>query len=275
MIRYKPINETIEQTKTSAFKKWFGNSKVVKGGKPLVVYHGSNTSFKSFEQDRIGSYTGNFGHYGHGFYFSYDPREAKTYGNNIFPVYVKMEKPFYGDDEKYLDKYAKYFGYDNKIPIRFDISWLLNALKKKDIVAYELANLIIKYDYSQGWSRFKNKFNMQDSILDLNDVSEWANYSKSTNNEELPEMIIDEVTEILGKPKVILDYPFSDRPQMKYMTDLGSSQAKRLTDQIKKDGYDGVIAGSELVVFHPNQIKSAIGNNGNFDSKSNNILEAK
>ena len=52
---------------------------------------------------------------------------------------------------------------------------------------------------------------------------------------------------------------------------------KKLKDAsryLKNKGYDGIMQGNTLIVaFYPNQIKSAIGNNGNFNPKSNNITE--
>lgn len=49
-----------------------------------------------------------------------------------------------------------------------------------------------------------------------------------------------------------------------------------LIEQAKEQGKDGIIStmgdAREYVVFNPNQIKSAIGNNGNFDGGNDNIL---
>lgn len=58
---------SVEQTKTPAFKKWFGDSKVVdESGKPLVVYHGTTHKFDAFNTER-----GNIeNHYGKAFYFT-------------------------------------------------------------------------------------------------------------------------------------------------------------------------------------------------------------
>lgn len=61
-------------------------------------------------------------------------------------------------------------------------------------------------------------------------------------------------------------------------------QAIKRTKELVEQGYDGVIAiepwpdwydSLEVVVFNPNDVKSAIGNNGNFDSNNNNILFSK
>lgn len=49
---------SMAQTDTPAFKKWFGDSKVVdKDGNPLVVYHGTDADFESFDRKYLGQNT--------------------------------------------------------------------------------------------------------------------------------------------------------------------------------------------------------------------------
>ena len=84
------------------FWNWFGDSKVTDNGEPMVVYHGTNEKFDSFDEKKIGYGTGNYGHYGYGFYFSDDKREATVYGDKILECYIKIEKPFTGSDEEIL-----------------------------------------------------------------------------------------------------------------------------------------------------------------------------
>jgi hypothetical protein len=81
-----------DQTETEAFKKWFGDSKVVdEDGKPLVVYHGTNVEFNEFKKDLIGkNYTP---HYGDGFYFSARPMGAFEYGSKIKSTYLSIKNP--------------------------------------------------------------------------------------------------------------------------------------------------------------------------------------
>ncbi|MFX4850199.1 hypothetical protein ABTB67_18855, partial [Acinetobacter baumannii] len=70
-------------TETEAFKKWFGDSKVVdEEGKPLVVYHGSPSGdIRQFDGSKEGSNTGESDeHHGlGGFYFTPDANTADTY----------------------------------------------------------------------------------------------------------------------------------------------------------------------------------------------------
>lgn len=49
----KTYFQTQDQTKTPAFKKWFGDSKVVDDkGEPLVVYHGTDKEFTKFDKNK-------------------------------------------------------------------------------------------------------------------------------------------------------------------------------------------------------------------------------
>jgi hypothetical protein len=78
---------------TSAFKRWFGDSKVVdEKGEPLVVYHGTTKSFNTFVASPEGKA-------GAGIYLSADPKYANIFGGagsgkNIMPLYVSMKRPF-------------------------------------------------------------------------------------------------------------------------------------------------------------------------------------
>lgn len=76
------------QTETPAFKRWFGDSKVVDAdGKPLVVYHGTNASFSVFTKNKA---------LGGGMFFSPSPKEASAFafanGANIMPVYLQADR---------------------------------------------------------------------------------------------------------------------------------------------------------------------------------------
>ena len=72
------------------FYKWFGDSKVVdEQGRPLVVYHGTNAEFDTFEKDRIGDF-------GKGYYFTTSRENAEQYatrkgGDIVMPVYLSIQ----------------------------------------------------------------------------------------------------------------------------------------------------------------------------------------
>jgi N12 class adenine-specific DNA methylase len=80
----------IAQTDTPAFKKWFGDSKVVDAdGKPLVVYHGTGNTFTSFNLDQSPTNPSTFLE---GAYFA--NKDSQAFGKTSMPVYLKIENPF-------------------------------------------------------------------------------------------------------------------------------------------------------------------------------------
>lgn len=100
----KPSNLTERQyihVRTKAFKEWFGDwennpeeaSKVVdENGEPLVVYHGTNSQWTTYNPNLFGSATDE-GYYGKGLYLSSVKNKAMQYGN-IMELFVNMRNPF-------------------------------------------------------------------------------------------------------------------------------------------------------------------------------------
>lgn len=99
------VTEAPGKTDSPAFKKWFGDSKVVDDdGKPLVVYHGTAADFTSFS-DANGPV-----------FFTADPALASDYsdakslrkgGANVVPAYLSIKNPmivdFYEQQISYPD----------------------------------------------------------------------------------------------------------------------------------------------------------------------------
>ena len=107
------------------FKKWFGNSKVVdENGKPLVVYHGTESVFDTFDMSK-----GRANMDIQGAFFSPWELDAQGYGRNIMPVYLSISNPadeatgykalkkFQGQNNagKKAKEYLKSLGYDGVI----------------------------------------------------------------------------------------------------------------------------------------------------------------
>ena len=87
-------NSTSGVTDTPAFRRWFGDSKVVDRYKrPLVVYHGTRGEpFHTFQRpSRRG-----IDKYGPGFYFTTHQETIDAFGNRIMPVYLRIEHPAKG-----------------------------------------------------------------------------------------------------------------------------------------------------------------------------------
>lgn len=103
-------HQTVDQTETPEFRRWFGDSVVVdEAGRPLVVYHGTwgagRPDFSVFSESFIGSQTDS-GYFGRGFYFTTDPEYADAYagsyggnryepGARIMPVFLSIRNPYF------------------------------------------------------------------------------------------------------------------------------------------------------------------------------------
>jgi hypothetical protein len=92
-------------TETPAFKRWFGESKVVdENGDPLMVYHGTTADFEQFAKD-LTSARSSSGQKGAIFLSSNSEvangyaMESKT-GGNVMPVYVALKNPLIVDDPR-------------------------------------------------------------------------------------------------------------------------------------------------------------------------------
>ena len=171
------------QTQTPEFKRWFGNSKVVDDrGNPLVVYHGTNGNITSFSKK---SFRYN------GIYLTTKYDYAKYFGNNVLPLYVRIENPYIFDMEDTSFSIRGGFEIDNKVIPSY-----------RDMTEKEISLIRTK-----GY----------DGI-------------------------------IVNVPKEIIRNNY---------------------------GSESIYWGFEIVAFHPNQIKSATDNNGDFDPRSNNIHEQR
>ncbi|PPD48391.1 MAG: hypothetical protein CTY14_02190 [Methylotenera sp.] len=86
------------QTDTPQFKAWFGDSKVVDAdGKPLVVYHGTQSDFNAFDKSKD--------KFNRGFWFSTSSvanrfamaERGKDGGDNVMPAYLSIKNPYFYD----------------------------------------------------------------------------------------------------------------------------------------------------------------------------------
>ena len=97
--------DTKTQTKTPAFKKWFGNSKIVDAnGNPLVVYHGSNAEFTEFDNGTLGSGDRGVQSSQLGHFFTVSNQEAKSYGSNVVSSFLSIKNPYITSFESIREK---------------------------------------------------------------------------------------------------------------------------------------------------------------------------
>lgn len=96
---------------TPAFKRWFGDSKIVDAdGNPMVLYHGTKSDFSVFDQGRFG--TNDSGWYGRGIYLTANLGSSDAYagwdemdgtapsGGNVMPLYASIKNPYFFSEKK-------------------------------------------------------------------------------------------------------------------------------------------------------------------------------
>ncbi len=256
------------------FIEWFNGSKVIDElGNPKIVYHGTNRSFNVFDSKEIGQGTGNFGHYGYGFYFSDDIREAKGYGKIVLECYLNIKKPFTGTDEEFdLLRQKGITGIDEKVVLSIDFDDMFNQMKSIDKNAYEFMRIAKENGIDNAWRIYIDTYeHPHDSVnkVDLNDLYNILEHTTLVErNDKVPDYVLDELKAIGIEPKVNTGYEY--RQSLHWITDLGN-KSKWVTEVIKELGYDGVIMGSEYVAFYPEQIKLSDGTNTDFDSENPDI----
>jgi hypothetical protein len=136
-----PFNIERKQTSTPAFKKWFGDSKVVdEDGKPLVVYHGTLRDFAEFSPKAKKATTGGEKLKGTGAMFFTPSTElasaysgvAKSVLSDEFFEYPKGSSGFWAENP--YDAYVNHIGIkDNDVlgglpEHPFNKSWLQKLL---------------------------------------------------------------------------------------------------------------------------------------------------
>lgn len=109
---YYRENVSEDITKNPNFISWFKGSKVIdKNGNPLIVYHGTNKYFKSFDPNTIGK---NYHESVGGFFFTSRKKSAESYANlnsgepNILSVYLSIKSPYIDDAIDYWDAVDKF-----------------------------------------------------------------------------------------------------------------------------------------------------------------------
>lgn len=208
------VFEDIAAPDTAAFRKWFGDSKVVDAaGKPLVVYHGTQRAADGIVN--FGKGTGYAGQESAGVsWFTSDTGTASGYANwiggagnpTVYPVYLNIQSP----------------------------------------------------------ASLSDFYKIVDALNDKHQADWQAKYRGKSEQEKNASL------------EVFAQGTFQSDPEQ-------SLYDKRLVDALTDAGFDGVIWSEgeyngeanegplTYVAFSPTQIKSAIGNNGDFDGANSDI----
>ena len=283
----KSVAETEPVTNTPAFKRWFGDSKIVnEDGSPKVVYHGTDKpDFSIFDPAS---------------WFSENKKESSMYAR---PGDIKTR-------ERLLNKY-KLSDDTSAVGKRVPMASVLQDFGKlKEGKLYAEGGEdgpVYKY---LGNNKFEVLSNV---VVDLDNATENPDGSYDILLKEgRSQQAIDLIQET--KDYAQQEYPGGENGRVypvylsiknplrlstleanRFSEKLGMSK-KDILDQVKKwkaQGYDGIITSSDeattsidvrdafggipeqYIPFDSNQIKSATGNKGTFNPDSGDITEAK
>lgn len=195
---------------SAAFKKWFGDSKVVdEQGSPLVMFHGTSASQDGQAFSMFDTYASNYGLMGMGGYFTADPDVASSYTSKgkgatptVYPAYLTIKNPLDMDAEAPVDAWLKQF---------------------PDAGSFH-----------EGGSTNESWYRAAEEALSEEGLPKWE--GAEVMQDSLRAMGFDGITHVGG-------------------------------GRVKSDG----VKHRVFIAFDPEQIKSATGNNGEFDGSNPDI----
>lgn len=233
------------QVRTKAFKNWFGDwendpanaSKVVdENGEPLIVYHGSPNEFNTFDSSKS-TEKRNFT-LDNTYYFTSNKRVAQGYGKNLIPSFINIRNP-----HKY--------NFEGR-------SWRNDDWSGIELIYQRTSERLGLFKSVKEAEEYKEKF-----LKENPDYAEDADYitvnteaylgkKGKTTDEQLKDAIKNNNDGAIFEN--VLDYAdFND--------ELSSEETKQLKTP-----------STDVVVFNPNQVKSAESNIGTFDVNDDNIF---
>lgn len=238
------------------FYKWFGDSKVVdEQGRPLVVYHGTNANFDTFDNTKSQRTVSSYNTIASAYYFTSNNANAQTYGSSVYPVYLNIKKPLI------IDYKGKYFhdivDFDNK-------TFGKKGYYAKDDI--DSLNELVTYAKEKGYDgliaenikdsanekQLRGSLNKDEKKL-LNDLKKknyeelYSEYNKIFPSDESSDTFYARMGKRNGKNYILLsivDYKFNARTETN-------------------------VLANDYIAFEPNQIKST-QNRGTY-SESENI----
>lgn len=229
--------QRMQRPDSEAFKKWFGESKMVdEDGRPIVFLHGTytDTDFESFDLTFAGTRKeSDTGFLGRGLYFSQKPDEASQYSAEIWL-----------NDPRYAERFPEGRRSPRHIPVYLKI-------ENPFVISADLSDSIgVAYGVH---GKVGDKAMRE--ILGGKTLKEWENIVYDPGG-------LDKYGEENGGIRMS-EESFAAIQQFR----------DGFSEYLKREGYDGIYAngGKEVVVFDPTQVKSVF-NRGTFDPNDPRIL---
>jgi hypothetical protein len=250
----KETDGSNDQVNTPQFKAWFGDSKVVDAdGKPLIVYHGGNTDISTFTKSSRG-YLG-------AAYFT-DNRDVSSH----YAMFGAVDYDSIGDVEDAVDTAST-----NKLTKeRNGVVTPVYLLIKNP---FDPSNVsVIDVIDSLGKDFVKSLVKDDSSILMMEESDNFDGF------ESIDDWLNNNLKDYIEENYSDIDLPYDG-------DSLGDATAgfrflhtsNTINDYAEANNYDGIIyqdqesGGTTYVPFKNTQIKSAIGNNGDFNPNNPDI----
>jgi hypothetical protein len=243
------------QTQTEAFKKWFGDSKIVSNGAPKVMYHGTARDITRFEPKQAQAiFVTEDPTFAESFAGSSSNWMANHYDQFLSPKEIteaKLEAIAAVNEQQDLNdqqKEALAFSITDGTPGN---DWLMRAIRKRLPSGENLMPVYVKAE---------NPFNFSNPVDVDKVVSKLAEQAPQGYDES---------------PQYRAQWGESFRDGLRRGL-WNAIEGATVQKAIKAAGFDGFYvleAGRKnLAVYKPNQIKSAIGNNGQFNPNEDAIM---
>lgn len=286
------------KTDTAEFRKWFGNSVVTVDGKPgsepLVVYHGTDRVFSSFDEKELGRFTG-APSAKKGFFFTNSPDNAGIYAG--LPRTKESADMIINERRVALDKQAiGHKIYRELLKEHDSFAKKADGFTPSDFFMTDEQILAAGYDLAEERERFasyseeiraeaKRLYDKQleaDNLLsaaqkDLDRIDVLISANERSPGVEDLESASDAEIEYLTRtptPNILPVYLKITNPIFVDFSEVGyrNKSFNDLLQQAQASGHDGAIfrnvndplANDVYVVFEPEQIKS-VYNQGTFD----------
>lgn len=270
--------KTQPQTNTKEFRNWFGKSKVVdEKGEALRVFHGTvSPGFDVFDTENPKRVTADF-NAALGAHFAEKPHVASSlamglYSKDpsnvkgaVYPVYLRIENPLMIGEgrppsslisalqEKIDDATKKYDAAARARSLAVDQDALLKSLETNGIDHPETQRLL--------------------SGGDAGDLAQKLHDEMMARVRE--RMLVEEANRPITEAELIKRTGKTHDQIHALSTPKRLREGKRLKAALEEMGFDGVLYENAVekegkytrtwIAFHPEQIKSAIGNSGKFD----------
>lgn len=216
------------------FWKWFGDSKAInKQGQPIIFYHGTGKNFSAFDVD-----LGKGKDYGTGVFFSASPEVASSYApgqiGHVVPVYLRVLTPVVVEaGGKNWDKLGKNAKINKpKVTVSDDEDQALLAALQDTEPVIGLVRTEPAKRTTLG-NMFPRDMKYDDDFMSTSDLARWARKS--------------------GHDSIIIRHVVDRGPHGIHATE-GTTEPNDV-----------------CVVFDGHSVKSAVGNNGNFDPSRKEI----